>query len=118
MSDKSLSSINSGTAGLRHVPPLGASGGKVGPESGKISPRQQASIQALNLDRLVRELNARSRSVSPALRFRVDVRSGTSIIQVFDRDSGKLIRQIPQEKAGALAKNGGVIDLGRIDDLA
>ena len=68
-------------------------------------------------DVVVRELNSKSRSVSPSLRFKVDARSGDSIIQVFDRDSGKLIRQIPAEKAGALARKGGAVDLQGIDDL-
>ena len=119
MSEKAVNPASSGAAqAARPNPvPLGASGGKVGPNAGKISPRQQASIQAMNLDTLVKELNTRSRSVSPALRFEVDVRSGSSIIQVFDRDTGELIRQIPPETASALARGRGGVDLSRIDDL-
>ena len=119
MSEKAVNPVSSGAsrAAQPNPVPLGASGGKVGPDSGRISPQQQASIQAMNLDTLVRELNTRSRSVSPALRFQVDVQSGSSIIQVFDRSTGELIRQIPPEKAGALARGGGSIDLSRIDDL-
>ena len=77
--------------------------------------RQQAAIAAMNLDSLVRELNLKSKSVSPALRFQVDVSSGSSVIQVFDRSSGELIRQIPPEKASALARNPVAIDLERIE---
>lgn len=119
MSEKAVNPVASGAA--RAAPsnpvPLGASGGKVGPSSGKISPQQQASIRAMNLDTLVQELNLRNRSVSPALRFEVDARSGSLIIQVFDRDTGELIRQIPPDKAEALARSRGNIDLSRIDDL-
>ena len=119
MSEKPIGPVSSGKrdAAQPNPVPLGASGGKVGPDTGKISPRQQASIQAMKLDALVRELNSKSRSLSPALRFQVDVKSGSSVIQVFDRASGELIRQIPPEKAGALAGNPGGIDLQRIDDL-
>lgn len=119
MSEKTVNPVSSGAARAAqpNPVPLGASGGKVGPDAGKISPQQQASIRAMNLDTLVQELNTRSRSVSPALRFEVDVSSGLSIIQVFDRDTGELIRQIPPETAGALARGQGSIDLSRIDDL-
>ena len=119
MSEKAVNAVSSGAARAAqpNPVPLGASGGKVGPDTGKISPQQQASIQAQNLDALVQELNSRSRSVAPALRFQVDVKSGSSIIQVFNRDTGELIRQIPPETAGALANNRGGIDLQRIDDL-
>ena len=119
MSEKTVDPVSSSAARAAqpNPVPLGASGGKVGPSTGKISPQQQASIRAMNLDTLVQELNVRSRSVSPALRFEVDVRSGSSIIQVFDRDTGELIRQIPPDTAGALARGQGSIDLSRIDDL-
>lgn len=119
MSEKRVSTVTSGA--VRTVQPnpgpSGSSGGKSGPVAGKISPQQQASIRAMNLDTLVQELNTKSRSVAPALRFEVDVRSGQAIIQVFNRESGELIRQIPEEKAAALARRGGAIDLSQIDDL-
>ncbi len=119
MSEKRVNTVTSGA--VRSVQPSPGSsepsGGNSGPIVGKISPQQQASIRAMNLDTLVQKLNTRSRSVAPALRFEVDVKSGQAIIQVFDRESGELIRQIPQEKASALARDGGAIDLSRIDDL-
>ena len=117
MSEKAVNAVSSGAARSAQQVPIGASGGKVGPETGRISPRQQASIAAMNLDSLVKELNSRSMSVSPALRFQVDVKSGNSVIQVFDRNSGELIRQIPPETASVLAKDPTQIDLKRIDDL-
>lgn len=119
MSENNVSPVSSGPARAvePNSVPLGASGGKVGPDVGKMSPRQLASIQAMKLDKLVQDLNSRSRSVSPALRFQVDVQSGSSVIQVIDRRSGELIRQIPQEKASALAAGGGAISLRGIDDL-
>ena len=116
MSEKSVNPVSSGAAEPNPVP-VGTSGGKIGPDVGSISPRQLASIQAQKLDKLVQDLNSRSRSVSPALRFQVDVKSGSSVIQVFDRSSGELIRQIPHEKASALAKGDGSIGLRGIDDL-
>lgn len=94
-----------------------AAGGKVEPAAGNTSPQQSISSRAARLSELVRELNARSRSLSPALRFRVDMDAGTSIIQVFDRDTGELIREIPEENARSLARSGGLIDLDRLDDF-
>ena len=119
MSGKAINSVSSGAASAARPNAVsqGASGGKGVPVTGKNSPRQQASVQALNLDALVRELNSKSRSVAPALRFQVDIESGSSVIQVFDRATGELIRQIPPEKANTLANNPGAIDLQRVDDL-
>ena len=73
--------------------------GKVVPDAGKISPARAASIPKLNFDKVVQQLNLASASIGRTLRFKVDVVSGHSVIQVLDRDTGELIRQIPPEKA-------------------
>ncbi len=119
MAAKVTSPASSGT--VRPVPvnvvPLGTAGGKVGPEAGKISPAQQASIRALNLDEVVQKLNVRSKSLGRAVRFQVDVVSGRSVILVFNRDTGELIRQIPPKDFAALAANRGTAEFQLIDNL-
>ncbi len=72
--------------------PLGAAGGKVGPDAGKISPAQQASIRALNLDAVVQKLNVRSRSLGRAVRFQVDLVSGRSLTIRRNHSGRKLAR--------------------------
>ena len=118
MSEKAINPVSSGAARtVQPTPAAPAPGGRIGPDTGKISPVQQENIRALNLDKVVRDLNAQSKSVGRALRFQVDVLTGFSVIQVLDRDTGELIRQIPPEEVGALSASGGGVDLQLLDDL-
>ncbi len=95
----------------------GAEAGNNRPVQGNGSPAREASIRAQELDTLVEELNSRSRSIGRAIRFQVDPGASTPIIQVFDRDTGRLIRQIPADQAEVIAKNRKTIDLGRVIDV-
>ena len=97
--------------------PFGAAGGKVGPDVGKISPAQTANIAALNLDQVVQQLNIANISIGRALRFQVNVESGLTVIQVLDRDTGELIRQIPPDETIALTKRKGASEIQILDDL-
>ncbi len=119
MSEKVVNTVSSGANQMvtPNAIPLGASGGKVGPNAGKISPAQEASIRALNLDQVVRDLNVKSRSLGRALRFQVNVVSGDSVIQVLDRDTGELIRQIPAKQTVALASGTGNSSSQLLDEL-
>ncbi len=93
--------------------------GKVVPDAGKISPTQAASIAKLNLDEVVQQLNFGSVSIGRTLRFKVDVLTGDSVIQVLDRDTGELIRQIPPEEAVvALTQRSGAFGIQLLNDLA
>ncbi len=87
------------------------------PVSGKASPAQEVAIKAQELDKLVEELNSRSRSIGRAIRFQVDLNASTPIIQVFDRDTGRLVRQIPADQAAVLANNRRSFDLNRVIDV-
>lgn len=57
------------------------------------------------LREMVDKLNLEAGSVSPSLRFQYDDEADTSVIQVFDRETEQLIRQIPSEEALARIKN-------------
>ena len=94
-----------------------AEAGNNRPEQGNGSPAREASIRAQELDKMVEELNSRSRSIGRAIRFQVDPGASTPIIQVFDRDTGRLIRQIPADQAEVIANNRKTIDLGRVIDV-
>ena len=119
MSGIDIKSVSSGASqtGAPKPVPLGTSGGKVRPDAGKISPAKAASIRTPNLDEVVQKLDARSRSFGRALKFQVDVLRGQSVIEVLDRDTGELIRQIPPEEMIALTKRNGLSDIQLLDDL-
>lgn len=53
----------------------------------------------------VQVLNTFASSMTTSLNFTLDKDTGATIIKVIDRDTNKLIRQIPTEDAVALAKS-------------
>lgn len=76
--------------------------GKSVPEAGNIAPPEKP-----DLEELARKLNVASQSIGRDLRFEVDLESGRSVIQVLDRETGEVIRQIPAEKTGRLLSSDG-----------
>jgi len=82
-------------------------------ESGKNLP----VIQKQDLDVLAQKLNLASQSIGRDLRFQIDLDSGRSVIQVLDRDTGEIIRQIPPENAKTYVSDRGEVALRLYDDL-
>ena len=79
----------------------------VEPESGNKAPEE--APKKFDPEALAARLNSVSRSIGRDLRFKVDMNSGNSVIQVLDRDTGEIIREIPPEKAElSLSVNGDV----------
>ena len=66
---------------------------------------------------LARTLHIARQSIGRDLRFEVDMESGQSVIQVLDRDTGELIRQIPPEKANIYLSSNGTMQLRLLDAL-
>jgi uncharacterized FlaG/YvyC family protein len=83
-------------------------------ESGKNVPL--AAERKPDLEALARELNLASRSIGRDLRFEVDMESGRSVIQVLDRETGEVIRQIPPEKAELSVAGNGAVQLRLYDE--
>jgi len=59
----------------------------------------------LKIEQAVSEINEYVQSVQRDLHFSVDEESGTTIIRVRDKESGELIRQIPEDIFLSLAQN-------------
>lgn len=76
------------------------------------------SAAQTTLSDIVRQLNATSRSIGRALRFQVNVISGSSTIQVLDRDTGEIIREIPPEKIQINGRLERQLTLRLFDELA
>ncbi len=63
---------------------------------------KEESAPAENRDRLaalVDELNSKAANIARQLRFQFDDDADTSVIEVYDRETEQLIRQIPSEEA-------------------
>lgn len=71
-----------------------------------------------DLEKLTAKLNLASETIGRDLRFQVDVESGQSVIQVLDRETGEIIRQIPPEKAEVTLTRAGFVELRLYDDNA
>lgn len=71
-----------------------------------------------DLEKLTAKLNLASETIGRDLRFQVDMESGRSVIQVLDRDTGEIIRQIPPEKAEVTLTSNGFVELRLYDGNA
>jgi flagellar protein FlaG len=89
-------------------------GGKVALETGKEVPVKAAPKP--DLEALARKLNVASRSIGRDLRFEVNMESGRSVIQVLDRETGEVIRQIPPEKTSLYQSGSGEVALRLYDE--
>ncbi len=81
-------------------------------QSGKELPAASKS----DMESIARELNAARLTIGRDLRFEVNVDSGRSVIQVLDRETGEIIRQIPPEDAKPYVSGMGEVVLRLYDD--
>jgi len=90
--------------------------GKIAPETGKESPAP--AKEKPDLEALAAKMNVASQSIGRDLRFKVDMNSGRSVIQVLDSDTGEIIREIPPEKAQLSLSGSGDVVLRLYDAMA
>ena len=126
MSNVDIKQVSSATGtfpALRIKADEAARGGRVEPETGKVTPEagKEAPVAAeeqVDLEAIAAELNIASQSIGRDLRFKVDMNSGSSVIQVLDRDTGEIIREIPPDKAKLSVSSNGNMQLRLYDGLA
>ena len=119
MSNQEINQISSATgtfAAVKVQADAAPKAGKVAPESGKEPPVKEQ--EQPDLESLAAKLNVASRSIGRDLRFKVDMDSGNSVIQVLDRDTGEIIREIPPDKAKISVSISGDMQLRLYDELA
>lgn len=90
--------------------------GKSGSADGKPLPAV-AAISKPDMAKIAEALNATPGSIGRNLRFKVDLDRGTSVIQVLDRDTGEIIRQIPPEKVSTYVQSEGGLALRLYDEI-
>ena len=115
MSDQDLKPISSktGTYVALRLPEAMQSGGKTKPDTGKSVPQEEARP---DMESLAKSLNVAAQSIGRDLRFQVDMQTGKSVIQVLDRETGEIIRQIPPEKAKMYVSDSGAVALRLFDE--
>ena len=119
MSEQALKPVSFGTGSATASAATGRYpvlvGGKPGRATVKTLP--EAAAQKPDPERIAQELNIASRSVGRDLRFQVDLDKGVAVIQVLDRVTGEVIRQIPQEKAALIFTGNGVMQIRLFDEM-
>ncbi len=76
--------------------------GKILPDENVVKVAQEADNETV--ESAVSKLNEYVQTTSRTLNFQVDDESGKTVIKVYDRESDKLIRQIPNELVLELAR--------------
>jgi flagellar protein FlaG len=117
MATENLKSVSSVTGTFRQLRALdanrGSEAGKQAAPAGKKVPVAEKS--AAEVKELAKKLNVATQSIGRDLRFKVNKESGRSVIQVLDRDTGEVIRQIPPEKASLYLSDTGAVALRLYD---
>jgi uncharacterized FlaG/YvyC family protein len=88
-------------------------GGNASPAPGKAWP---PTALRQDLAAVAEQLNKASQAIGRDLRFEVDLDSGRSVIQVLDRETGEIIRQIPPEKVRPYMQENGVLAVRLYDE--
>ncbi|MEO1201591.1 MAG: flagellar protein FlaG [Pseudomonadota bacterium] len=112
MSKQDLNGVASATGQFTALRPKmadAAVSGRVTPDSGKTVP--VAQVAKPDLEAITKQLNIQSQAIGRDLRFKVDMASGDSVIQVLDRETGEIIREIPPEKAELMMSASGLAEL-------
>ena len=119
MSEPAFKAVPSGTSSTTGIAETGTfpalSGGKGAPGAGKQLPK--AAVDKAELVKLAEKLNVASLSIGHNLHFKVDLDDGPVVLQVIDRETGEIIRQIPQEKAAVALNVNGSVGIRLFDDL-
>ena len=118
MSNQDLKSVSSLSGTFRQLPAVSASGdaartGNTATDAGRNVPVERETRP--DVEALARKLNMASQSIGRDLRFEVNMDSGRSVIQVLDRETGEVIRQIPPEKASLYRSTSGEMALRLYD---
>ena len=118
MSSDDLKSVASVTGTFRQLPAQAVGGhstsGNESTAPGKNVP--VAEKQSPDVEELAKKLNVATQSIGRDLRFEVNMDSGRSVIQVLDRETGEVIRQIPPEKASLYRSSDGAVALRLYDE--
>jgi len=116
MSNQDLKAVSSttGTYAALKLPEQAEPGGKPASETGNKVPQEKES--GPDMERLAKRLNVSMKSIGRDLRFQVDMQTGKSVIQVLDRETGEIIRQIPPENAKTYVSDSGAMALRLLDD--
>ncbi len=116
MSDLDVNAV-SGTGTFAVLNPTAGANGSDNEEQNE-GGRELPAPAKPDLEKLTAKLNLASETIGRDLRFQVDMESGRSVIQVLDRETGEIIRQIPPEKAEVTLTSNGFVELRLYDGNA
>ena len=119
MSEPAFKTALSGTSSRTGLAETGSypalTGGNVAPEAGKQLPI--AAVDKAAMVTLAKKMNVASRQIGNDLHFKVNLDNGPVVLQVIDRETGEIIRQIPHEKAIVALNTNGSVGIRLFDDF-
>jgi len=119
MSEPAFKAAPSGSSSTTGIAETGSypalTGGNAAPRAGKQLPK--VAVEKADLADLAKKLNVASRQIGNDLHFQVNLDDGPVVLQVIDRETGEIIRQIPQEKAAVALNVNGSVGIRLFDDL-
>jgi len=95
---------------------VAGSRGERPPGGGKELP-PPANDKNPDMEAIARSLNQAPSSIGRDLKFEVNLDSGRSVIQVLDRDTGEIIRQIPPENVSTYVLMKGGVAIRLFDEV-
>jgi len=120
MSSDDLKSVGSVTGTFRQLPTQQQAAGKTSTNGNdRATPGKNVPVaeqRSPDVEALAKKLNVATQSIGRDLRFEVNMDSGRSVIQVLDRETGEVIRQIPPEKASLYRSSNGAVALRLYDE--
>ena len=119
MSEPAFKAVPSGTSSTTSTAETGSYPGLIGGNATPVAGKQLPKVvtEKPDMERLAEKLNIASRSISHNLHFKVDLDNGPAVLQVIDRETGEIIRQIPEEKAAVALNTNGSVGIRLFDDL-
>ncbi len=118
MSSDDLKSVASVTGTFRQLPAQTAGSYSTNGNDKTAPGKDMPAVEQRkpDVEELAKKLNVATQSIGRDLRFEVNMDSGRSVIQVLDRETGEVIRQIPPEKASLYRSSDGAVALRLYDE--
>ena len=118
MSDMALKMLSgTGTHRVLEMPQAEKPKAESGKESADAGKRLPEEKEQPDLVQVAEQLNSNRQAFGGDLSFEVNMDSGHSMIQVLDRETGEVIRQIPPEKVQPVIRENGSLEIRLYDEV-
>lgn len=104
MSEVKLSTYVGAVGGTHTPPPTRAPAERSETATGELEHARVERLQERTIEEVAQRIESYLRSVGRSIEFRIDSSTGRTVIMVRDKETGDLVRQIPNEEVLRLAE--------------